>query len=498
MAKTKTQSKNRAFDSESLVLGTVVNYRGAYDHISDLIESPDAFQDHDHRVVWLAISQLAKEAQSIDLISIVSKMRIIGGVENPSYTLATLKSLTFVGDGLRQHAMKVVENHIRISTKNLCAKFAAITDDDLQATDPFEYNERIITGLTDILNMITKVSIRDTKQVMGEFMDELKATMKAVADGAKIVGAPTGLADMDELLGGWKPQKLYLLAARPAMGKSAYGCCHGPMALGESQTPSGIISTEMGRVELMGRMVARLTGIDSFLIQNGTIDHPDYQKIIDGTGKVEAMPIFIEDHNHSLMSLISCIRQMHRRYKCKVVFVDYIQRIMADKTMSRANKNEMVGHFAKTLKSIAKELDMAIVALAQLSREVERRPVKIPQLADLRDSGELEQEADVVIFMYRPSYYKEQYFQQQHTEIYSYGQSTYGADANAFLSSLCYFEIAKHRGGKIGRFWCRYDKKTSRFADIPKRIQGQMGGDQMDAPAYLATDYSASNHEIPF
>jgi replicative DNA helicase len=494
----KQKSANRAKDSEILVLGTVVNYRGAYEHISDLIESPDAFQEHDHRVIWLAITQLAKEAQSIDMFSIVAKMRLIGGVENPSYTISTLKSLTLVGDGLRQHAMKVVENHIRIATRNLCAKFASISDDDLQAADPFEYNERIITGATDILNLITKVAIRDTKQVMVEFMDELKATMKAVSDGAKIVGAPTGLADMDEILGGFKPQKLYLLAARPAMGKSAYGCCHAPMSLGETNTPSGIVSTEMGRVELMGRMVAQLTGVDSFLIQNGTIDGPDYQKIIEGTGKVEAMPIYIEDHNHSIMSLISCIRQMHRRYKCKVIFVDYIQRIMADKTMSRANKNEMVGHFAKTLKSIAKELDIAIVALAQLSREVERRPAKIPQLADLRDSGELEQEADVVIFMYRPSYYKEQYFQQQHTEIYQYGQSTYGHEANAFLGSLCYFEIAKHRGGKIGRFWCRYDKKTSRFSDISKRVQAQMGGDQMDMPSAIEPDYREKSDQMPF
>jgi len=480
-------------DSESLILGTVMMYRGGYEHIADIIDDPDVFQDHTHRVIWMAIKQVAKDGHEISTIAVVSKMRAIGGTPNPAHEVSILKHLTHVGDGLREHSMRVVENFIRISSRKICAKFASITDADLNKADPFEYNERAIDQLTALMNSITKVSIHDSQTVLREFMGELDSTVKAVREGSKIVGTETGLSDMNELLGGFKPQKLYLLAARPAMGKSAYGCCHAPAAMAEKGTPNGIISTEMGRVELMGRMVARATGVDSFLIQNGTVTDNDYQRIVDATGAVERMPVYIEDHNHNLTSMISCIRQMHRRHKCKVVFVDYIQRIMADKSMGRANKNEVVGEFAKALKSIAKELDIAVVALAQLSREVERRPLKVPQLADLRDSGELEQEADVVIFMYRPSYYKEKYFMEQHQDIWSFAHSHYMDTAVEFLTSLCYFEIAKHRGGKVGRFWSKYDKKTSRFFDISKDIQSRMGG-EFDTPAALISDGST----LPF
>lgn len=488
---------NAARESESLVLGTVINYRGGFDMVSDLIETADVFQEADHRICWNAIALIAREQRQIDMVTVGQQMRLSGGVENPMDMISRLKQLTTVGQGLRGHAMKVVENYIRVSTRSTCQRFGAIDDQALDAADPFEYNEKIIEELTTVLNQITKVSIRDSKSVLHEFMEELTANMKAVAQGVSIVGLPTGLQDMDNILGGFKPQKLYLLAARPAMGKSAYGVCHAPAAISEAATPSGIVSTEMGRVELMGRLIARESGVDSFLIQNGTVDSPSYQKIVDCTHKVEGLPIFIEDHNHSITSLISCIRQMHRRHGCKAVFVDYIQRIMADKTMTKANKNEMVGHFAKSLKSIAKELDIAIIALAQLSREVERRPLKVPQLADLRDSGELEQEADVVIFMYRPSYYKEQYFMQAHQEIWSYGQTISNniEECVDWLSSLCYFEIAKHRGGKVGRFWCRYDKKTSRFHDISPDAQRRMGGDQGMQPQATAHE---SGGNFPF
>lgn len=476
--------------SESLILGTVINYRNAYDDISDLIESADCFSLPENRVAWNAIQSLAKNRDNIDPVSVAAKMRLSGGVDNPASFIVDLPCLTTGGAWLRQHAMKVVEAYIRRETRALCRRYGAVSDSDLQSVDPFEFNEKVIEGLTTVLNQITKVSIRDSGQVLTEFMADLQGSIQAVRDGAKVIGTVTGLSDLDEVLGGFKPQKLYLIAARPAMGKSAFGCCHSPAAIGEKGDASGIVSTEMGRVELMGRMIARDSGVDSFLIQNGTVSDDEMNKIHNSTGRIEKLPIFIEDHNHTMASLLSCIRQMVRRHKCKVVFVDYIQRIMADKSMSRANKNELVGDFAKSLKSIAKELEISVVALAQLSREVERRPLKVPQLADLRDSGELEQEADVVIFMYRPSYYKEKYFIQQHTEIYQYGQMHHPNNASAWLSSLCYFEVAKHRGGKIGRFWCTYDKKTSRFFDIPKSVQSQMGGDDMDVPEVLRPEAS--------
>lgn len=475
-------TKNRYKDSESIVLGTVINLMNAYDEISDIISTPDCFQEPEHRAAWQAIATIAKERRQIDVVSVTHQMRLIGGVENPAYVIVNFKQLTHAGAGLRQHAMKVVENYIRLTTRGLCQRYAAISDDDLQAADPFTFNEQIIGGLTDILNQITKVSIMDAPRILGEFLQDLGDSVKAVRDGAKIVGLPTGLNDLDEILGGFKPQKLYLLAARPAMGKSAYGCCHAPAEMAEHGHATGIVSTEMGRVELMGRIMARQTGIDSFLIQNGTVSDSEHAAIIADSGKVERLPIYIEDHNHTMTSLISCIRQMVRRHGCKAVFVDYIQRIMADKGLSKTNKNELIGQFAQALKSIAKELDIALIALAQLSREVERRPLKVPQLSDLRDSGELEQEADVVIFMYRPSYYKEAYFMQNHQEIWSYAHAHHPEQAQRWLNSLCYFEVGKHRGGKVGRFWCKYDKKTSRFEDLDKHVQARMGGDEMDIP----------------
>lgn len=487
-----TKAINRAKESESLVLGTVITYKNAYFEVCDIIESPECFQENEHRCAWQAIQQIAREQRQIDSVAVAAQMRLIGGVEKPEYTVTGFKHLTHAGSGLRGHAMKVVENYLRISTRDICKRFATISDSDLNNADPFEFNEKVVEGLLGIVNQIAKVTIRDSKQVLAEFFDEVHSQVKAVREGAKIVGHTTGLQDLDEILGGYKPQKLYLLAARPAMGKSAFGCCHSPASISETAIPTGIVSTEMGRVELWGRIMARRTGIDSFTIQNGTLSDSEIELMTAVSGNLERMPIYIEDHNHSLTSLLSCIRQMVRRHKCKVVFVDYIQRIMADKTMSKANKNEMVGHFAKALKSIAKELDIAIVALAQLSREVERRPTKIPQLADLRDSGELEQEADVVIFMYRPSYYKEAYFMQQHQEIWSYAQSSFSEPMN-WLSSLCYFEVSKHRGGKIGRFWSKYDKKTSAFYNIPKDVQARMGGN-MEMPEAITPEPTATRY----
>ena len=283
----------------------------------------------------------------------------------------------------------------------------------------------------------------------------------------KVIGVPTGLLELDHKLGGLKPGKSYIFAARPAMGKSA--------ALGNILTHAAQngfrcaeFSLEMGDVELVDRIIANVANINYGKIQPGMLDSLDQTKMDDAKERMWNWPLHMDDSpNRTIDQICAASRQLKARYPdLALVGVDYIQLAQASTSEARKKREQAVSEISRELKLLARELDIATVCLAQLNRECERRPNKRPLLSDLRESGSIEQNADAVVFIYRDEYYNEE-----------------SPD-----KGLAEFLIRKNRGGATGKVQTVWTPEHQRFMSLSKQV----------IPMYSAADFTEDPDEAGY
>lgn len=432
-------------EAEMSLLGSILIDTDAIVKVSDIVSSED-FYDDKNKHIYAAVKHLYDNHSAIDVLTLTDelnkrqKLELIGG----SSYLSELTNFVPTAAHAAQYAGIVSEKAIRrrlISTTGQITELSY--DEKKNISDLIESAE---AKLFEVSGRHVKHDIVSLENILDESFDRLDELHK---DKGTIRGVPTGFKDLDNILAGLQKSDLIVIAARPSMGKTALSLslAHN-IALQAAQTVL-LFSLEMSKEQLVDRLLAAEAGVDAWNLRTGNMSDSDFEKIGHAMGSLSEAQIFIDD---SPGITVSDMRTKARREAHKnplgLIIVDYLQLMSGGgKYGFEGNRVQEISEISRGLKSIARELNVPVIALSQLSRSVESRHPQIPQLADLRESGSIEQDADVVAFLYREDYYNPETNRQNITDIL----------------------IKKHRNGPTGAIELYFDREKQRFRSLEKK-----------------------------
>ncbi|OIP80910.1 replicative DNA helicase [Candidatus Peregrinibacteria bacterium CG22_combo_CG10-13_8_21_14_all_44_10] len=433
-------------EAEKSVLGSLLLDKDAIIKIADMIDVEDFYYDN-HRTIYNGVLELFSKRSPIDILMLSNYLREnneLDKVGGNAY-LTELINEVVTASHIVQYAVIVKQ---KSTLRKLIKAGQEIT------TLGFKENEEIDELIEEAEKTIFSVSRTFLKDKFVHIKDILAQTYEKISDlhdpeaKDKYRGIPTGFKSLDNMLSGLQPSDLVVLAARPSMGKTA-------LALNVAQNVSkvgksvGIISLEMSKEQLVERMFCSLLAVDSWKMRTGRLTEEDFARVGSIMDELNQSKIFIDDSvGGSIAELRAKARRLQSEHGLDLLIVDYLQLMSAGKGGSSiTNRVQEISEISRSFKSLARELRIPIIALSQLSRAVEQRPSKIPQLSDLRESGAIEQDADLVLMMYREDYYEEDTERAGVTDLY----------------------IRKHRNGPIGKIELMFKKEQMRFYDVEKQ-----------------------------
>lgn len=427
---------------EEAILGAAMIDKDAYDVISNYL-SPDSFYSTGHQNVYKAFVELKESNSAIDLLTVSERMSRNATIDSigGAYYLVELTNRVASAANLEYHCRIVKEKELRRNIIKLCSK--AVSNANDESIDTFELIESVEK---DILSIDSLNKSSSPVRIGKSLVDVIKKIETSVSTE----GVPSGIPDIDIITGGWQPSDLIIVAARPSMGKSAFATSILYNAAKQNKAV-GLFSLEMSSDQFIQRFMSVASGVDFKRIKDKdsrTIG--DIYSINSALDELSTMPIYIDDEaGISLPDLLKKSKKLKKDFDIQLLVIDYLQLIRVPTTYKRiANREQEIALISRSLKELAKDLRIPVIALSQLSRTVEARGgSKKPQLSDLRESGAIEQDADIVSFLYRPEYYK--IFED------SEGNSTKG---------LCQLLIQKHRNGSLGDVDMKFIGSTSSFS----------------------------------
>lgn len=433
---------------EQLVLGALILERDAFPLVGEIL-TPDCFYDTKHRYIFEAIRQLAVDEKPIDAQTVIEQLKLDDKLvaSNGMVYIAELSALVNSTAHLEYHARllfdkKLQRDLISFGNEVISNSF----DPTIQVTDTMQDAEQRLFEITQG---------RDGNEVeaVGDLIPDVVKKMNDMAAGeVDSHGVSSGFEDIDEITFGWHPTDLVIIAARPAMGKTAFVLSMARNMAVDHQTPVAIFSLEMSKSQLINRLIVNHTEIPNDDIKRGSLSQQQLIALEQKIGSLEQASLFIDDTaGLSVFDLRSKARRLVRQFGVKVIIIDYLQLMTASGLKSNANREQEVSTISRSLKQLAKELDITVIALSQLNRSVENRPKdgKRPQLSDLRESGAIEQDADMVCFIHRPEYYGIMEDED--------GRST--KDIGEFI-------IAKHRNGRVDTVRLRFVSSIIKFSGL--------------------------------
>jgi replicative DNA helicase len=425
---------------ERVALGAMMLESGIFTKVEKYLRSEKIFYSEQHQEIFKAIKSCFQKYNQADIVIVTQELRRMGKLDEVggAYAVASLTTNVASTANIVTHMVILYEKFIArevLRSATSIVKRAYEDSDDVFLT---------LDGALEILDDV-RINIASLRE--SDFKDQVSDTMLAIqeAGNRKSLGYPTGLRNVDEITGGRVKGELTLIAARPSMGKTARMIQEAMnMALGQ-EVKVGIISMEMTHRAIIERMLSNISRINSQFIRSGKLTGAEWDNLISASGRLGDSPFFVDDiSNRTVSDIRTVIRNWVKNQKVEIVFIDYIGLI---KFQNQNGKPvDEIAKISRGLKTIAGECDIPIVALAQLNREVEKRGDKRPMMSDLRDSGSLEQDADVVSFLFRPEYY-----------------GIMQDDAGEPTNDLCEENIAKNRNGMIGRIWHKYTKEINEF-----------------------------------
>lgn len=387
------KQKPNNLDLEEVVLGGMLSYQRGVAAFVEIVRDTNVFYDPKNAIIYEAILSLYKLSQGVDLLTVSNYLRKEGKLEeiggSAHLAFLTQKSTTIAF--IEYHALILLELYVK--RKSIDVGYQLVEKSYEDGVDVFEildYSYKELDKVSDWL------SIKQPKEI-GDYLTEV---LKPKSERA---GVPTAVRDINLKLNGYQPSDLVIIAGRPAMGKTAYALSD---ALHQARLgyPVGIFSLEMSARQLTARLFANYAGIDSNKLSFGTLSKSEIDTAVRQQPSFSELPLYIDDEpSLSLLSLKIKAKKWVREKGVKVIYIDYLQ-LISNNQKGRTRDQE-ISEISRTLKGLAKELDIPIVALSQLSRGVETRGDKRPMLSDLRESGAIEQDADNVLFLYRPEYY---------------------------------------------------------------------------------------------
>ncbi|MBA2278430.1 MAG: replicative DNA helicase [Chloroflexia bacterium] len=425
-------------DAEQSVIGSVLIDRDAIIRIASYVK-PDDFYISANGRIYQAILDLYNRREPTDFITLSDELERknlldeIGGIGYLSSLLNTVPTAVHV-----EYYGRIVERTATL--RRLIDAGTRIVGigyrDDVPTEEALDSAERTLFQVSQRRTTQDFVSIAE---VLDRFFDQIEYLQQHRGD---VVGVPTGFADLDQLTGGLQRSDLIVLAARPSMGKTALalGLAYGA-AVQHGKTV-GIFSLEMSAEQLVQRLLATETGVDSHRLRLGQIDDSEWERISRALGRLAEAPIFIDDSaNAGVMDVRSKARRLQAEHGLDMVIVDYLQLMTGRRSDNRVQE---ISEITRGLKGLARELNVPVIALSQLSRAVESRADHRPMLSDLRESGSIEQDADIVMFIFRDDKY----------------------DENSEKKGIAEIIVAKHRNGPVGSINLRFFERTARFADL--------------------------------
>ncbi|WBV59539.1 replicative DNA helicase [Chryseobacterium camelliae] len=450
-----------AVDFERLVIGTFLIDKKGLDHSIDLL-TPEVFYDPRHQVIFSTILKLYEGNHPVDLMTIIQNLKkedklISAGGDH--YIIDLTMGVSSSAH-IEYHVRVILEKYILRSLINVSAN--VIDSSYRESTDVFELLDKAEQSFFEITNGTIKKGFDTANSLVKQAID----TIKALKDKEGISGVPSGFRDVDKETGGWQNSDLIIIAARPAMGKTAFLLSMARNIAVGYKIPMALFSLEMASVQLITRMIASETRISSEKLRKGTLDDEEWQRLFSNVSELENAPLYIDETpSLSIFDFRAKCRRLVMQHGVRLIMVDYLQLMTAGGGgKGTGNREQEISMISRSLKAIAKELNVPVIALSQLSRSVETRPGKRPQLSDLRESGAIEQDADIVSFIFRPEYYKITVWDNDEE-----GQETSTENQAELI-------IAKHRNGATADVRLSFLKHFAKFGDIEAAFDGGAGG----------------------
>lgn len=450
-----------ALDFERLVIGTFLIDKKGLDHSIDLL-TPEVFYDPRHQVIFSTILKLYEGNQPVDLMTIIQDLKKDGRLNlagGDSYIIDLTMGVSSSAH-IEYHVRVILEKYILRSLINVSAN--VIDAAYKESTDVFELLDKAEQSFFEITNGTIKKGFDTANSLVKQAID----TIKSLKDKEGLSGVPSGFRDVDKETGGWQNSDLIIIAARPAMGKTAFLLSMARNIAVGHKIPMALFSLEMASVQLITRMIASETRISSEKLRKGTLDDEEWQRLFSNVSELENAPLYIDETpSLSIFDFRAKCRRLVMQHGVRIIMVDYLQLMTAGGGgKGTGNREQEISMISRSLKAIAKELNVPVIALSQLSRSVETRPGKRPQLSDLRESGAIEQDADIVSFIFRPEYYKITVWDNDDE-----GQETSTENQAELI-------IAKHRNGATADVRLSFLKHFAKFADIEAAFDGGSGG----------------------
>ncbi|MEJ7694116.1 replicative DNA helicase [Daejeonella sp.] len=438
----------QALDLEEAVLGALMLEKDALSAVIDILK-PDVFYKDSHQKIFEAIQFLFQKSSPIDILTVTAQLRQQGDLEmiGGAYYITELTNRVASAANIEYHARIISQKFIQRELIRISTEIISNAYED--TTDIFDLLDHAEKNLFDIAQNNLRRDSRKMDDIIRESLENLEK-IKDKVDG--LTGVPSGFTALDRITSGWQPSDLVIIAARPAMGKTAFVLSCARNAAVQFGKPVVFFSLEMSSVQLVNRLISGETEIEQEKIRKGHLAEWEWQQLHSKIGKLTEAPLFIDDTPAlNIFEFRAKCRRLKAQYDIQMIIIDYLQLMHGKSDGKGGNREQEIGSISRALKSVAKELNVPVLALSQLSRAVENRPggSKKPMLSDLRESGSIEQDADMVLFLYRPEYYGLTEDEQ--------GRSTVG------IGEVI---VAKHRNGETGSVPLRFVGKFVKFVDL--------------------------------
>ena len=427
-------------EAEQAVLGAMLIKKEAIAEVQEILQ-PDDFYREAHRIVYEAMVQLQNNDEAVDLVTLTEQLRKseqldkIGGLA----FITQLANAVPTAANVVYHAKIVKEKAELRSLINAATAIASAAYED--NTDVENIMDDAEKKILAVANRQNGGAFESMKSIVMRTFERINVLYESKGG---LTGISSGFKDLDKLTAGLQKSDLILVAARPSMGKTAF-TLNIASYVGTHGGKVAFFSLEMSKEQLMQRMLCAEGGIDATKLRTGQLDTQEWNKLVHVADTLSRAPIYIDDTaGITVMELRSKARRLKAEHGLDLIIIDYLQLMQGRPSKNGDNRQQEISEISRSLKALARELDVPVIALSQLSRSVESRQIKKPMLSDLRESGSLEQDADIVMFLYREDYYDKDTENKNITDII----------------------VAKHRNGPVDTISLFFQKEYTKFRDL--------------------------------
>lgn len=462
----KGKLQPQAIDLEEAVLGAMMIDKRGVDEVIDILQA-DAFYKDSHKYIFEAIVQLFTETQPIDLLTVSAQLKKNGKLDlaGGDFYLIQLTQKISSSAHIEFHSRIILQKFIQRSLIRISSEI--IEDSYDETADVFDLLDKAESKLYEV----TQGNIKRSSETAQQLVLQAKKRIEEIAGQEGLSGVATGFEKLDKITSGWQPSDLIIIAARPAMGKTAFVLSMARNMAIDFGMPVALFSLEMASVQLITRLISSETGLSSEKLRTGKLEKHEWEQLSTKVKNLEKAPLYIDDTpSLSIFDLRAKARRLVSQHGIRIIIVDYLQLMTAGGNgKGGGNREQEISTISRNLKALAKELNVPVIALSQLSRAVETRgSSKRPLLSDLRESGAIEQDADIVSFLYRPEYYK---------------IDEWDDDEASPTAGQAEIMIAKHRNGSIENVRLKFIGNLGKFdnledysagyGDLPSRMNSE-------------------------